>query len=59
LLKPGERQELVFHSHYDRDTEVKGNPRTGWAFVLTIRDLVQVLEAPLPESSRQVVVAWE
>ena len=26
-----ELQELVFHSHYDRDADDRGNPRTGWA----------------------------
>lgn len=58
LLKLGELQELVFHNHYDRDAENKGNPRTGWALVLTIRDLSAVLESPVPESSKELVAIW-
>jgi len=58
LLKLGELQELVFHNHYDRDTENRGNPRTGWALVLTIRDLSAVLESPVPESSIELVAVW-
>jgi hypothetical protein len=58
LLKLGELQELVFHNHYDRDAENKGNPRTGWALVLTIRDLSAVLESPVPESSIKLVAVW-
>ena len=58
LLKLGELQELVFHSHYDRDMPVKGNPRTGWALVLTIKDLSQVLESPLPDSAAELVAVW-
>lgn len=58
LLKIGELQELVFHSHYDRDVVEKGAPRTGWALVLTIRDLSRVLEAPLPDISEHLVATW-
>jgi len=58
LLKLGELQELVFHNHYDRDAENKGNPRTGWALVLTIRDLSAVLESPVPKSSKELVALW-
>lgn len=58
LLKLGELQELVFYSHYDRDAQGKGNPRTGWALVLTVRDLSQILEAPLPASSAELVATW-
>ena len=58
LLKLGELQELVFHNHYDRDAENKGNPRTGWALVLTIRDLSAILESPVPESSKELVAVW-
>jgi len=58
LLKLGELQELVFHNHYDRDASDKGNPRTGWALVLTIQDLAQVLELPLPESSAKLAATW-
>ena len=58
LLKLGELQQLVFHNHYDRDSEDKGNPRTGWAIVLTIQDLSTVLESPVPASAKELVAVW-
>ena len=58
LLKLGQLQEIVFHNHYDRDATLSGNPRTGWALVLTIEDLAQVLEAPLPESAELLAATW-
>jgi len=58
LLKLGELQELVFHSYYDRDAEDLANPRTGWALVLTIKDLSQILESPLPGSAAKLVAVW-
>jgi hypothetical protein len=59
LLKIGELEELVLYSHYDPDVKVKGNPRTGWAIVLTIEDLAQILEPPCPEAARDLKVAWQ
>lgn len=58
LLKLGELQQLVFHNHYDLDSEDKGNPRTGWAIVLTIQDLSTILVSPVPESSKELVAVW-
>lgn len=58
LLKLEELQELVFYNHYDHDTQSKGNPRSGWAIVLTIRDLAQILEQPLPESATALYSVW-
>jgi len=57
LLKLGELQRVVFHAHYDRDAD-KGNPRTGWAYVLTVRDLASVLKAPMPVMADELVAAW-
>lgn len=59
LLKLGELQQLVYHNHYDHDTKDKGNPRTGWTLVLTIRDITQILQEPVPESSEALRVTWE
>lgn len=57
LLKPGELQRVVFHSHYDRDAE-QGSPRTGWAYVLTVRDLSQVSGPPLAGMADELVATW-
>ena len=58
LLKLGELQQVVFHSHYDRDTTDKGNPRTGWAYVLVIKDLARVLAPPMPAASDRLQSVW-
>lgn len=57
LLKLGELQQVVFHSHYDRDAD-KGNPRTGWAYVLTVRDLAQVMGKPMAGMADELVASW-
>ena len=58
LLKLGELQQVVFHSHYDRDIQDKGNPRTGWAYVLVIKDLARVLSPPMPAASDRLQTVW-
>lgn len=58
LLKLSELQQVVFHSHYDKDKSDKGNPRTGWSYVLTVRDLSQVMQPPLPAKADELVKIW-
>ncbi len=58
LLKLGELERVVFYSHYDRDRE-RGNPRSGWAYVLTIRDLASLMHEPARSSSRLLIEAWQ
>jgi len=58
LLKLGHLQQLVYHNHYDGDVDDKGNPRTGWTLVLVMRDISQILEAPLPASAESLRAIW-
>ncbi len=58
LLKLNEFQQVVFHHRYDMDYTDKGNPRLGWTYVLTIRDLAQVLDSPLPQGADSLVSTW-
>lgn len=58
LLKLGELQQVVFHSHYDRDIAGKGNPRTGWAYVLLVNDLANVLQSPMPAMTAELQAVW-
>jgi hypothetical protein len=58
LMKLGELQQVVFHHHYDRDVENRGNPRTGWTYVLTIRDLSRVLPADIHPVTDQLLQLW-
>ncbi len=57
LLKLGELQQVVFHVHYDKDFD-KGNPRVGWAYVLTINDLAKVLPDAMQDSTEGLLLAW-
>ena len=59
LLQIGELAELVLYSHYDPEFKGKGNPRTGWAIVMTIEDLTQILELPHPESATELKKTWQ
>ncbi len=59
LLKLNELQQVVFYHYYDKDNVNRGNPRTGWAYVLTIHDLSQVLKSPLPESAEKLQTVWK
>ena len=58
LIKLNELQQVVFHRRYDQDATTRGNPRLGWTIVLTIDDLSQLLESPIPESSLTLKQAW-
>ncbi|MDH4049424.1 MAG: hypothetical protein OEW68_11520 [Gammaproteobacteria bacterium] len=57
LIKLGELERVRFFSHYDRDPAM-GNPRTGWAYVLTIRDLGKLLPEPARSSTGELVAIW-
>jgi hypothetical protein len=57
LLKLGELQQVVFHNRYDMDAD-KGSPRTGWAYVLTVRDLAAVMQAPMPAMADELAATW-
>ena len=59
LRNLGELQEVVLYQHWESDTEDRGNPKTGWALVLTIKDLAQVLEDPLPERAMEFFETWD
>lgn len=58
LLKLNELQQVIFHNHYDKDSLDKGNPRTGWSYVLTVRDLSRVLHPPLPATADKLHAVW-
>jgi len=57
LLKLGELQQVIFHVHYDKDFD-KGNPRIGWAYVLTINDLAKVLPDAMQDAATGLLQAW-
>ena len=59
LMRLGDLQQLTWHHHFDQDFDDKGNLRTGWTLVLVIRDICQILEGPLPDSTTNLWETWE
>lgn len=57
LTEVGELQRVVFFSHYDKSTEY-GNPRAGWAHILTIHDLSQTMPAPVQVEADRLKAVW-
>ena len=58
LSKLNQLQQVVFHRRYDKDETDRGNPRLGWTIVLTITDLSELLEPPMPEKAEMLRVTW-
>jgi hypothetical protein len=57
LVKLSELQRVVYLAQYDRDRS-GGNPRTGWTYVLVIRDLSSVEPPPVPAKAAQLQQTW-
>jgi len=58
LLKLGELDRVVFFAHYDRDNQ-EGNPRTGWSYALTVRDLGALTPEPASSATASLVEIWQ
>lgn len=59
LLKLGELQQVVFRNHYDKDNTAASNPRTGWTYVLTIRDLSRVSSVTMTAEADDLYDVWK
>jgi hypothetical protein len=59
LMKLADLQRLTWHHHWDKDTEDKGNLRTGWTLVLVIKDISQILDKTMPESTQALWMTWD
>ncbi len=57
LMRLADLKRIVFLAQYDRD-KVGGNPRTGWTYVLAVRDLSTLVPAPVPEQAVQLQQVW-
>ena len=58
LLKLGELERVVFFAHYGRDNEV-GDPRSGWAYALTVRDLGGLTPDPAKSAAANLIEVWQ
>ena len=57
LTKLAELERVVFLAQYDRNVAL-GSPRTGWTYVLVIRDLSAVVPAPVPAQAAELQRVW-
>ncbi len=57
LTKLAEFERVVFLAQYDRDPS-GGNPRTGWTYVIVIRDLSQVVPGTVPSQAAALQKMW-
>ena len=58
LIALGEMKQVVYHGHYDHDA-VRGNPRTGWVYVETIRDFSSAMPVPVPAKAEALMQSWQ
>ncbi len=59
LLKLNELQQVVFQRRYDMDELDKGNPRLGWTYALTIKDLSQVMAPISQQKAKMLIATWD
>ncbi len=57
LMRLADLQRVVFLAQYDRDA-AGGNPRTGWTYVLAIRDLSALAPPPVPARAAELQKVW-
>jgi len=57
LNRLADLERVVFLAQYDRDAG-GGNPRTGWTYVLAIRDLSRLVPAPVPAEAERLRGVW-
>ena len=54
----GSLQQIIFYAHYAEGDE-RGDPRMGWADVLTINDLAMLMPAPVTRDADALRAVWE
>ena len=54
----GSLQQIIFYAHY-ADGDARGDPRMGWADVLTIKDLAAMMQPEVEQEATQLAAAWE
>jgi len=57
LTRLADLERVVFLAQYDHDAS-GGNPRTGWTYVLVIRDLSALAPQPVPAKAAQLQKVW-
>ncbi len=58
LVALGEMKQIVYHGHYDHDN-VRGNPRTGWVYIETIRDFSSAMPESVSAKANALMQSWQ
>ena len=58
LQEIGSLQQIIFYAHY-AEGDARGDPRMGWADVLTIQDLATMMPPDVEREARELRAAWE
>jgi hypothetical protein len=58
LSEIGSLQQVVFYAHYN-EGDARGDPRMGWADVLTIQDLAALMPADVSRDAAALRDAWQ
>ena len=54
----GSLQQIIFYAHY-AEGDARGDPRMGWADVLTIKDLAAMMPPEVEQEAAQLGTVWE
>jgi hypothetical protein len=58
LTEIGSLQQVVFYAHY-QPGDARGDPRMGWADVLTIVDLAELMPADVARDAQALNATWQ
>jgi hypothetical protein len=58
LSEIGSLQQVVFYAHF-QPGDTRGDPRMGWADVLTIVDLAELIPADVARDAKALNAAWQ
>ena len=58
LTEIGSLQQIIFYAHYERGDQ-RGDPRMGWADMLTISDLAALMPPEVVREAAALKTAWE
>ena len=58
LTEIGSLQQVVFYAHF-QPGDARGDPRMGWADVLTISDLAELMPADIQRDAKALNEAWQ
>ena len=58
ILKTGELQRIVLHSHYGQGPLAE-HARNGWVYIQQLEDLCNVMPVPMPAIAAELKLAWQ